>query len=79
MRENIATAVCWFHRGDRGHFRYWPDGRDAPSVRHEHIRNTGVVGDNDFMHHRVEKVGQPAAALVAGLSIDSLLECDETG
>ena len=78
VRKNIATAVCWFHRGDRGYFRYWPDGRDAPSVRHEDMWNTGVMGDNDFMHHQVEKVGQPDAAPVDGLSIDSLLDYDGT-
>lgn len=78
VRKNIATAVCWFHRGDRGYFRYWPDGRDAPSVRHEDMWNTGVMGDNDFMHHQVERVGQPDAAPVEGLSIDSLLDHDGT-
>ncbi|MEZ5244520.1 MAG: hypothetical protein R2707_05425 [Acidimicrobiales bacterium] len=78
VRKNIATAVCWFHRGDRGYFRYWPDGRDAPSVRHEDMWNTGVMGDNDFMHHQVEKVGQPDAVPVQGLSIDSLLDHDGT-
>jgi hypothetical protein len=79
IRMNIATAVCWFHRGDRGYFRYWPDGRDEPSVRHEHMWNNGVMGDNDFMHHQVERVGQPNAAPVEGLSIDSLLAFDENG
>lgn len=78
VRKNIATAVCWFHRGDRGYFRYWPDGRDAPSARHEDMWNTGVMGDNDFMHHQVERVGQPDAAPVEGLSIDSLLDYDGT-
>lgn len=76
VRKNIATAVCWFHRGDRGYFRYWPDGRDAPSVRHEDMWNTGVMGDNDFMHHQVERVGQPDAVPVEGLSIDSILDHD---
>jgi hypothetical protein len=79
VRKNIATAVCWFHRGDRGYFRYWPDGRDAPSMRQEDMWNTGVMGDNDFMHHRVEKVGQPDASPVDGLSIDSLLDFDDQG
>ena len=78
VRKNIATAVCWFHRGDRGFFRYWPNGRDAPSVRHENMWNTGVMGDNDFMHHQVERVGQPDAVPVEGLSIDSLLDFDGT-
>ncbi len=78
VRKNSATAVCWFHRGDRGYFRYWPDGRDAPSVRHEDMWNTGVMGDNDFMHHQVERVGQPDAAPIEGLTIDSLLDHDGT-
>ena len=76
VRMNIATAVCWFHRGDRGYFRYWPAGRDAPSVRHEDMWNTGVMGDNDFMHHQVERVGQPDATPVEGLTIDSMLDHD---
>ena len=79
VRKNIATAVCWFHRGDRGYFRYWPDGRNESSVRHEDMWNTGVMGDNDFMHHQVEKVGQPDAVPVEGLSIDSLLDFDHDG
>ncbi|MEZ5239724.1 MAG: hypothetical protein R2716_12530 [Microthrixaceae bacterium] len=78
VRKNIATAVCWFHRGGRGFFRYWPEGRDAPSVRHEDMWNTGVMGDNDFMHHQVERVGEPDAVPVEGLSIDSLLDHDGT-
>lgn len=78
VRKNIATAVCWFHRGSRGYFRYWPDGRDAPSVRHENMWNTGVMGDNDFMHHQVERVGEPDTAPVEGLTIDSLLDFDGT-
>ena len=78
VRKNIATAVCWFHRGSRGYFRYWPDGRDAPSVRHEDMWNTGVMGDNDFMHHQVERTGEPDAEPVEGLSIDSLLDHDGT-
>ncbi len=78
VRHNIATAVCWFHRGSRGFFRYWPDGRDAPSVRHEDMWNTGVMGDNDFMHHQVERTGGEDAVPVEGLSIDSLLDHDGT-
>lgn len=76
VRKNIATAVCWFHRGSRGFFRYWPEGRDAPSVRHEDMWNTGVMGDNDFMHHQVERTGEPDATPVEGLTIDSLLDHD---
>lgn len=78
VRKNIATAVCWFHRGSRGYFRYWPDGRDAASVRHEDMWNTGVMGDNDFMHHQVERIGEPDSVPVEGLSIDSLLDHDGT-
>ena len=54
------TAVCWFHRGPRGHYRYWPTGRDAAAVTHTAMWNTGVVGLNDRMHHQVERIGDVA-------------------
>ncbi len=73
-RISCVTAVAWFYTGERGFFRYWPDGRDAPSVRHDNVWNTAVVGDNDFMHHQVERVGPVDAERIDGLTIDTILE-----
>lgn len=75
-RITIVTAVSWFHQGERGFFRYWPEGRDGESVRHERMWNTSVVGDNDFMHHQVERVGPDGAAPIDGLTIDTHLDHD---
>ncbi len=57
QRITTITAVAWFFAGECGFFRYWPKGREGESVRHEVMWNTAVVGDNDFMHHKVERVG----------------------
>ncbi|MFN3216657.1 MAG: hypothetical protein ACE367_09205 [Acidimicrobiales bacterium] len=75
-RITIITAVAWFHSGERGYFRYWPAGRDADSVRHEAMWNTAVVGDNDFMHHKVERTGSREMAPPAGMTIDTHLDHD---
>ena len=75
-RISIATAVAWFHHGERGFFRYWPHGRDAESIRHENMWNTAVVGDNDFMHHLVERVGPRDMGPPEGMSINTELSHD---
>lgn len=75
-RITIITAVAWFHSGERGYFRYWPVGRDRDSVRHEAMWNTAVVGDNDFMHHKVERTGRSDQTPPAGMTIDTLLDHD---
>lgn len=60
-RVKVATAVAWFYRGDDGGFEYWPEGADGPSRVHEGaIDNTAIVGDNDFMWHRVRPTGKVA-------------------
>lgn len=75
-RVKVATAVSWFYRGTDGGFEYWPDGPDSPSVIHEgSIDNTAVVGDNDFMWHRVRPTGRPEDGMVT-LSLDSELRRD---
>ena len=74
-RIRIATAVAWFYEGEDGGFEYWLDGPDAPPTVHEgNISNTAIVGDNDFMYHRVRRVGRPEDGLPSGLSLDSRLE-----
>ncbi len=72
-RVKVATAVAWYYDGPNGGFSYWPDGGAAPEVTIEPPTNTAVVGDNDFMYHRVEAVGDGRFALVP---IDSLLSFD---
>jgi hypothetical protein len=74
VRVRIATAVAWFYRGENGGFSYWPEGPDGPRLVHEPpFDNTAIVGDNDFMFHRVERVGPEGARTARGLTLDSLL------
>lgn len=64
-RVKVATAVAWFYEGADGGFEYWPLGADAEPVVHEGvIHNTAVVGDNDFMWHRVRPLGRPEDGMV---------------
>jgi hypothetical protein len=55
-----ATAVVWFYEGMGGALRYWPEGPRGASVTAEPLPNSGIIGDNDTMFHRVEAVGDPA-------------------
>lgn len=76
VRLPIATAVAWFHLGRDGGFEYWPEGPDRPSRIHEGaIENTAIVGDNDFMWHRVRPTGQTKDGM-ARLSLDAELAFD---
>ncbi len=76
-RVKIATAVAWLYSGSDGGFEYWPNGPDEPPVVHEGaIYNTAIVGDNDFMWHRVRPLGDPADGMVQ-LSLDSELTSDD--
>ncbi len=72
-RVKVATAVAWYYDGPNGGFSYWPGGGDAPEVTIEPPSNTAVVGDNDFMYHRVEAVGDGRIGFVP---IDSRLSFD---
>jgi hypothetical protein len=73
VRLKIATAVAWLYRGADGGFEYWPEGPDRPPVAHEGaIDNTAIVGDNDFMWHRVRPTGRPEDGMVS-LGLDSEL------
>jgi len=72
-RVKVATAVAWYYDGRNGGFSYWPNGGGAPEVTIEPPSNTAVVGDNDFMYHRVEAVGDGRFAMVP---IDSILSFD---
>lgn len=73
VRLHIATAVAWLYEGRDGGFEYWPEGPERPSRIHEgRIENTALVGDNDFMWHRVRPTGRPRDGM-ARLSLDSEL------
>jgi hypothetical protein len=78
-RLKVATAVSWFYRGRDGGFEYWPDGPDGAPVVHEGaIDNTAIVGDNDFMWHRVRPTGRVEDGMVT-LTLDSELVHDGDG
>ncbi len=80
VRLRIATAVSWFHRGPDGGFEYWPDGPEAPSIRHEgDIDNTAIVADNDLMFHRALGVGRLEDGMVQGMTLDTVLDRDGDG
>ncbi len=73
VRVKVATAVAWFYGGADGGFEYWPDGPDAPSRVHEGaIDDTAIVGDNDFMWHRVRPTGRVEDGMPA-LTLESAL------
>ena len=78
VRISIITVVAWFYEGERGFFRYWPAGRDNDSVRHERMWNTAVAGDNDFMHHLVERVGPKGSTPPEGMTINTELSFSDT-
>ena len=67
----VATTVAWYYEGPNGGFSYWSDGPDEPKVTIEPPSNYAVVGDNDFMYHRVEAVGNVDENVL--VPIDSLL------
>lgn len=78
-RIRIATAVGWLYRGENGAFSYWPDGPDGRRLVHDDLDNTAIVGDNDFMFHRVERVGRDDEDFVRGMTLDSLLHPADGG
>ncbi len=73
-RITTITAVTWFYEGEGGEFTYWPRGPDRESVTHDHLWNTGVVGDNDFMHHTVERTGPPEMAPPRDMTLNTTLD-----
>jgi hypothetical protein len=68
---DIATAVSWFYTGEGGAFDYWADGPGAAPRRIDHpLDNRAVVGDNDFMFHRVDSIGADAEMVDASLDAE---------
>ena len=76
-RVKVATAVAWYYEGPEGGFSYWPEGGDGPVVTIAPPVNSAVMGDNDFMPHRVEQVGDGTRPLL--FPIDALLHLDADG
>lgn len=72
-RIRIATAVSWWSTGRGGEFSYWLDGPDAPPTRLAPPPNTALVGENEAMFHRVERVGAPDEELQIDLTRDAKL------
>jgi hypothetical protein len=68
-----VTAVAWYYEGEGGGFTYWPDGPDSAPISRPCVSNSAVVGDNDYMFHRVEAVGPEERTLPKGLTLDSQL------
>jgi hypothetical protein len=68
-----VTAVAWYYEGEGGGFTYWPDGPDQSPISRPCVSNSAVVGDNDYMFHRVEAVGPDEHTLPKGLTLDSQL------
>ncbi|MBW2586193.1 MAG: hypothetical protein JRD92_04515 [Deltaproteobacteria bacterium] len=68
-----VTAVAWYYEGEGGGFTYWPDGPDQSPISRPCISNSAVVGDNDYMFHRVEAVGPDERTLPKGLTLESRL------
>ena len=57
----MPAAPTWFYTGENGGYEFWPDGPARPSVVLEGPFGTNVlVGDNDYMYHRVQAFGDPA-------------------
>ncbi|RLB44400.1 MAG: hypothetical protein DRH30_01685 [Deltaproteobacteria bacterium] len=68
-----VTAVAWYYEGEGGGFTYWPDGPDRSPISRPCIGNSAVVGDNDYMFHRVEAVGPDDRTMPKGLTLESQL------
>jgi hypothetical protein len=57
----VPAALTWFYPGPAGGYEYWPDGpRCDPSIVEGPFGNVALVGDNDYMFHRVRAFGDPA-------------------
>lgn len=73
-RREVVTAVSWFFAGEQGGFTYWPDGRSGARVEHSSMWNTAVMGDNNFMHHKVEAIGPTSVRPSPDMTSDATLD-----
>jgi hypothetical protein len=73
----VAAALTWVYDvpGD-GAYQWWPEGPVAPSASlAAPFGNRALIGDNDFMFHRVGPIGDPAKwALAQKFSTRARLE-----
>ena len=77
---DVATAVSWFYSGEGGAFDYWAEGHSKPPQRlGTPLDNRAVVGDNDFMFHRVDAIGPANAPGTEDVSLSSELFALEDG
>jgi hypothetical protein len=57
----VAGAISWFYDGAGGAYEWWPSGPGGgPLHLDPPFGNTALVGDNDYMFHRVTAIGDPA-------------------
>jgi hypothetical protein len=57
----VVAALTWIFPGEDGGYEYWPDGPAAPShCLDGPFGNVALVGDNDYMFHRVRGFGDAA-------------------
>jgi hypothetical protein len=64
----VASAVSWFYTGRGGGFEYWLDGLEKPVTTIDApLWNAAVIGDNEYMYHRVGAIGAPADYLPEGV------------
>jgi hypothetical protein len=57
----VPAALTWIFPGHGGGYEYWPDGPAVPSqLLDGPFGNVALVGDNDYMFHRVRGFGDPA-------------------
>ncbi|MCH7789140.1 MAG: hypothetical protein IH940_06815 [Acidobacteria bacterium] len=75
-RINSITAVAWFFAGANGGFTYWPDGAGSDGREQVSMWNTAIVGDNDFMYHRVERIGAADTTSPAEMTADTTIDHD---
>ena len=55
----IASTISWFYKGEGGDFEYWPEAGAGPSViERAPLWNAAVVADNEYMYHRIGRVGR---------------------
>ncbi len=77
----VASVITWFFDGEGGEFEYWPDGLDEPSQRAANLSsNQGVLADNEYMYHRVCRIGRETAFLPDNLiPYEAMLERSDAG
>lgn len=77
----VASVITWIYGGKGGEFEYWPDGlRAASVVKANLLDNEGVIGDNEYMYHRVRQIGDESQFLTGNqIPYDAMLERTVTG